>query len=100
MIHDISDCLRAFHRREYCHRDFHSDIVWRVAPEVSRIPKRQIFMDLGCIGYLQGKRPIIPEYTPESYSASMKRCWDLIPTDRSTSYGLIKQIGDWEKNYM
>ncbi|CAB5192779.1 unnamed protein product [Rhizophagus irregularis] len=34
----------------------------------------------------KGERPIIPEYTPEPYSALMKRCWDSIPTNRPTTF--------------
>ncbi|EXX66726.1 uncharacterized protein OCT59_006835 [Rhizophagus irregularis] len=39
-----------------------------------------------------GQRPQIPEYTPEPYAVLMKRCWDLVPTNRPTTEKLYDQI--------
>ncbi|RIA79502.1 kinase-like domain-containing protein, partial [Glomus cerebriforme] len=38
----------------------------------------------------EGKRPLIPEYTPEPYVDLMKRCWDPDPTYRPTA-GELKE---------
>ncbi|RIA81310.1 hypothetical protein C1645_790656 [Glomus cerebriforme] len=44
----------------------------------------------------EGKRPLIPEYTPEPYADLMKRCWSPDPTDRPTAEELVDKFYDWE----
>ncbi|RIA95212.1 kinase-like domain-containing protein [Glomus cerebriforme] len=43
----------------------------------------------------EGKRPLIPEYTPEPYADLMKSCWDPDPTNRPTAYELQKKFDYW-----
>ncbi|RIA95215.1 hypothetical protein C1645_816938, partial [Glomus cerebriforme] len=43
----------------------------------------------------EGKRPLIPEYTPEPYADLMERCWDPDPTNRPTAYELWKKLNAW-----
>ncbi|RIA84278.1 hypothetical protein C1645_832500 [Glomus cerebriforme] len=41
-----------------------------------------------------GKRPLIPEYTPEPYADLMKHCWSPDPTERPTAGELEKKFYD------
>ncbi|RIA79503.1 hypothetical protein C1645_794249, partial [Glomus cerebriforme] len=43
----------------------------------------------------EGKRPLIPEYTPEPYADLMKRCWDPDPINRPTAKELRRKFSDW-----
>jgi serine/threonine protein kinase len=68
-----------------------SEIISGEAPFVDRDYDLHLALDI-----CKGKRPLIPEYTPESYAALMKRCWDPIPTNRPTTNDLRVQIRDWD----
>ena len=42
----------------------------------------------------KGERPPIPQYVPELYVTTMKRCWDAIPVNRPTAKDLFYQFKD------
>ncbi|RGB40085.1 kinase-like domain-containing protein, partial [Rhizophagus diaphanus] len=68
-----------------------SEIISGEAPFVDRDYNLHLALDI-----CHGKRPLIPEYTPEPFKALMERCWDPDPTKRPTAQELYRQIGDWD----
>ncbi|GBB87806.1 hypothetical protein RclHR1_01430015 [Rhizophagus clarus] len=69
-----------------------SELISGEAPFADRDYDLHLALDI-----CKGERPSIPEYTPKSYAALMKRCWDPIPTNRPAACDLLKAIRDWEK---
>ncbi|GES99768.1 kinase-like domain-containing protein [Rhizophagus clarus] len=66
-----------------------SEIISGEAPFVNRDYDVHLALDI-----CKGKRPLIPEYTPDPYAALMKRCWDPVPSNRPTARELFSQFND------
>ncbi|GBB85212.1 hypothetical protein RclHR1_11780004 [Rhizophagus clarus] len=67
-----------------------SEIISGEPPFIDRDYDLHLALDI-----CKGKRPLIPEYTPEPYAALMKLCLDPVPTNRPTAGKLCTQFNYW-----
>lgn len=69
-------------------------IAWEICAHSPPLNERShdtnLAMDI-CLG----ERPQIPEGTPKSLAALMKRCWDAIPENRPSASELFDELNSW-----